>query len=101
MEHVTDYEFEWDDAKASLNRTKHGVAFLDAMTVFSDPLAMSRYDDGHSETEDRWVTLGQASNGELLVVAHTFSETGPTSALVRVISARPATRRERDKYEEG
>jgi uncharacterized protein len=101
MGQTIDYEFEWDDAKASVNVQKHGVEFTEAMSVFADPLAMTRYDDEHSEGEDRWVSLGRSSQERLLVVVHTFSETGPRSALVRVISARPASRREREHYEEG
>jgi uncharacterized protein len=101
MDQVKDYEFEWDDAKAASNLQKHGVEFMDAMTVFSDPLMMTRFDDEHSEGEDRWVSLGRNETRLLLVVVHTFSETSPESALVRVISARPATRKEREQYEEG
>ena len=50
--------------------------------------------------EERWATLGRTENGKLLVVIHTFEETGATSATVRIISAREATRRERENYEE-
>lgn len=96
-----DYEFEWDDAKAAGNLAKHGVDFMDAMNVLLDPLAMTRFDDEHGEDEERWVSLGRAANGQLLLVVHTFSATGPNTALVRLISARPATRREREQYEAG
>ncbi len=101
MSKGTDYEFEWDDAKAAGNLVKHGVDFMDAMTVLLDPLAMTRFDDEHSENEERWVSLGRAANQQLLLVVHTFNATGPNTALVRVISARPATRREREQYEQG
>ena len=94
----TDYEFEWDDAKAESNLTKHGVDFMDAMSVLLDPLAMTRFDDEHSDDGERWVSAG---NGQLLLLIHTFSATGPNLALVRLISARPATRREREQYEQG
>lgn len=96
-----DYEFEWDDAKAEANITKHGVDFMEAMGVFLDPLTMTRYDDEHSENEERWVSLGQSRNARLLVVVHTFDRTGPNTAIVRLISARLATRREREQYEQG
>jgi len=66
------YNFEWDPKKAKTNRTKHKVSFELAATVFKDPRAISRYDDEHSGDEDRWITLGIASNGHLLVVHHTF-----------------------------
>lgn len=73
--------------------------FLEAMSVLLDPLAMTRFDDEHSEDEERWVSLGRATNGQLFLVVHTFNATGPNTALVRLISARPATRREREQYE--
>ena len=62
---------------------------------------MTRFDDEHGEDEERWVSVGRAANGALLLVVHTFSATGPNTALVRLISARPATRREREQYEQG
>jgi len=94
--------FEWDPQKAAENTAKHQVAFELAATVFRDPLHVAVYDDEHSDAEDRWVTLGRAENGKLLVVAHTFEETvGGDSAKIRVISAREATRRERQDYEDG
>lgn len=99
MEQLTDYEFEWDDVKAAANLQKHGVDFAEAMTVFIDPYSMTSYDDGHSDDEERWVSLGRSAGGQLLVVIHTFAETGPNSALLRLISARLATRREREQYE--
>ena len=94
------YEFEWDDAKAESNLRKHGVDFMEAMSIFADPLMMTRFDDEHSEDEERWVSLGRSGNGRFLLVVHTFSATGPSSALVRLISARSATRRERARYEQ-
>jgi len=96
----TDYEFEWDDGKAESNLKKHGVDFMDAMSVMLDPQGLTRYDTEHSDDEERWVSLGLAANGKILVVVHTFMATGPISALVRLISARPATRRECEQYEQ-
>ena len=94
------YAFEWDPEKARENATKHEVSFELAATVFRDPLQVSVYDEDHSESEERWVTLGEAENGKLLVVVHTFEET-EASAKVRIISAREATKRERQDYENG
>ena len=99
MSESTSYEFEWDDAKAASNLAKHDVDFMDAMTVLLDPLALTRFDDEHSDEEERWVSVGRAANDQLMLVIHTFSATGPNSALVRLISARLATRREREQYE--
>jgi uncharacterized DUF497 family protein len=101
MSEGTDYEFEWDDAKADSNLRKHGVAFLEAMSVLADPLARTRFDEDHSEQEERWVSLGCSAQQRLLVVVHTFTPTGANTALVRLISARPATPAERKQYEDG
>lgn len=95
------YRFAWDPEKAAVNRGKHGVTFEQAATVFRDPLALSLYDEEHSETEARWLTLGEDESGALLVVSHTFEELSDDEALVRVISAREATTHERAQYERG
>jgi uncharacterized DUF497 family protein len=95
------YRFAWDPEKAAANRGKHGVTFEQAATVFRDPLALSLYDEEHSEIEERWLTLGEDENGALLVVSHTFEELSDDEALVRVISAREATTHERTQYERG
>jgi uncharacterized protein len=101
MNEGTSYEFEWDDAKAESNLAKHGVDFTDAMSVLLDPLAMTRFDDEHSDDEKRWVSVGRVGNDQLLLVVHTFIATAPNTALVRLISARPANKREREQYEKG
>ena len=93
------YEFDWDAAKAEANARKHGVTFESAMTVFRDPLALTVYDEQHSEQEERWVTIGRAENGATVLVVHTFTATTPGSALIRIISARAATNKERQQYE--
>ena len=94
------YRFEWDPAKAASNNGKHGVDFETAATVFHDLLTLTIPDAEHSSDEERWVTLGQTHNGQLLVVAHTFNESGANAATIRIISARPATKREQHQYEE-
>jgi uncharacterized protein len=95
-------EFTWAAAKASANLAKHGVAFAQGASVFADALALTVFDDAHSEFEERWFTLGMDSAGKLLAVAHTYTVTGPATARVRVriISAREATRAERRQYED-
>jgi uncharacterized protein len=95
------YEFDWDPAKAVTNLAKHGITFRSAMTVFLDPLARSRLDEDNSDEETRWVTLGETSDGLLLVVAHTYVEVAPTRIYVRIISARRPTRHEARQYREG
>jgi uncharacterized DUF497 family protein len=98
---ATRYQFDWDPAKAAVNLAKHGVAFDVAMTVFLDPLARSRFDEDNSDEEERFVTLGAARNGQLLVVVHTYVERAPDRIDIRVISARRPTRREARQYREG
>ena len=88
-------EFEWDDRKARTNLKKHGVSFVEASSVFGDPLAVTIPDPLHSEEEDRFITLGESGRGRLLVVV--FTDRGEK---IRIISARPATRRERQSHEQ-
>ena len=86
--------FEWDPRKARSNLAKHGVRFEEASTVLGDPLSITIPDPEHSRSEERYVTLGTAFNGKLLVVVHT--DRGDN---IRIISARRASRRERKSYE--
>lgn len=92
------YTFDWSHTKARINDTKHGVTFRQAMTVFRDPLALTLYDDGHSDDEERWITLGMASNSNCLVVVHTAQQAGTNELHVRIISARKADRDEEQTY---
>ena len=69
------YNFEWNVSKAAANARKHGVIFERAATVFQDPEALSLFDREQSNGEERWVTLGMDSHGQLLVVCHTWRET--------------------------
>lgn len=94
-------DFDWDPAKAASNAVKHGVAFAEAMTLFRDPLARSLFDNDHSAGEERWITLGLASTGNLLVVVHTWADIDADHAAVRIISARRPTRKEVRQYREG
>lgn len=89
----------WDPVKARSNRNKHRVTFEQAATALNDPLASSVRDKDHSENEERWVTLGRTAGGMLIVVVHTYHEVGVDAANVRIISARPAGKRERRQYE--
>lgn len=86
--------FEWDSRKARSNLVKHGVGFEEASTIFGDPLSLTISDPDHSLREERYITVGKAFTGKLLVVVHT--ERGNN---IRIISARPASRRERKFYE--
>jgi uncharacterized DUF497 family protein len=91
----------WDDRKAQSNLAKHGVTFAQAATVLLDPLALTVFDAAHSQHEERWFTLGTSSEGKLLAVSHTYPQPEAADpAPVRIISAREATRRERQQYED-
>ncbi len=94
-----DYIFEWDVTKVANNYRKHGVSFGLAATVFLDPLMISIPDDEHSETEERWITMGLAENNKILLVVHTYQEVNANVVNVRIISARPATKQEQPQYE--
>jgi uncharacterized DUF497 family protein len=87
---------QWDQRKAKSNFKKHGVAFEEAAMALSDPMAASGADPDHSITEERYITFGVSEKGRLLVVSHT--EEGET---IRIISARTASKGERELYEEG
>lgn len=89
-------EFRWDPNKAALNLRKHGVTFDEAATAFGDPLSLTIPDPDHSNPgEDRFILIGQTYSGRLLVVSHLTA-----GNMVRIISARRATRHERQTYEE-
>ena len=88
--------FTWDPRKAAANLKKHGVDFREAATVLDDTLSTTFPDLDHSGLEPRFLTIGMSSRSRVLVVAHTGE-----GYLVRIISARRATRHERRFYEEG
>ena len=98
---VFNLEFECDEQKERANLRKHGGSFAHALTVFRDPLAKTVPDEAHSETEERWFTIGCTPTGECLVVVHTWTEVAANTAKIRMISARKATHKERKAYEEG
>ena len=86
---------EWDPDKAASNFEKHGISFDEAATIFSDPLALTFDDPGHSQGEYRYLSFGVSSTGRSLVVAH--ADRGDT---IRILSARPMTASERRDYEQ-
>jgi uncharacterized protein len=88
-------EFEWDRKKAATNLRKHRVSFAEAARVFSDVLAYTYADSARSKGEQRYITIGMSDQRRILVVAHVTRV-----ELIRIVSARKATRRERREYEE-
>jgi len=88
-------QFEWDQPKAAANLRKHGVSFEEAQSVFYDEFAIQFYDDEHSGEEERFLLLGMSDTARLLLVCHCEREAGD---LIRIISARKATKRESAFY---
>ena len=87
-------DFEWDPQKAEINSEKHEVSFEEASTVFGDYLSFTYSDPEHSIQEERYIIIGLSSNNRVLIISHT--QRGES---IRIISARRATKRERDFYE--
>ena len=88
--------FTWDPRKAAANLRKHGVSFEEASSVLSDRLSVTGVNPDHSNRELRWITFGVSIGSRLVAVSHT--EHGD---MIRIISARPMTKTERQLYEEG
>jgi uncharacterized DUF497 family protein len=91
--------FEWDEKKNRTNREKHGVSFETARLVFDDPLHLSR-PDYEDNGEERWQTIGTVEGVLVLVVAHTYRDE-EHDEVVRIISARKASKYEQKQYEKG
>ena len=90
--------FVWDEKKAWLNKKRHGISFEEAETIFYDENAIEFFDPDHSESEDRFLMLGLSVRLRVLVVCHCMRE---ENTVVRIISARKATRFEEKNYWEG
>jgi uncharacterized DUF497 family protein len=89
-------QFEWDPAKDRRNRVLHRVPFIEATTVFDDPLAWTIEDPDHSTREARYLTTGMSNRRRIVIVSHTYR-----GRRIRIITARLATNNERHVYEEG
>jgi uncharacterized DUF497 family protein len=89
-------EFEWSAARARANLKKHGVSFEEAQSVFYDEYARQFFDEEHSDKEERYIMLGVSTQSRVLVVCHCERTDGD---IIRIISARKATRKERAFYE--
>lgn len=95
---MAELRFEWDERKSASNQHKHGVSFDEARTVFYDERARIIDDPDHSDEEERFILLGFSSALRMLVVCHCYRQDGD---VVRIISARKATKAERADYEGG
>ena len=90
--------FEWDQSKNFSNQQKHGISFDEAIEIFNDPLHVSILDKKYSYFEERWITVGTTKHISIIVVVNLFFD-DDGEEVIRVISAREATRNERKKYE--
>ena len=88
-------QFEWHPSKATANLKKHQVSFEEAQTVFYDEFAVQFFDEAHSANEERFLMLGMSVQSKLLIVCHCEREGG---GIIRIISARKATKRESAFY---
>jgi uncharacterized DUF497 family protein len=93
---MAELRFEWDSAKAATNAQKHGIHFEEASSVFSDDHALLLADPDHSHAEERFILLGLSAFLRTLVVVHCYRE---PDEVIRLISARKATRAERAQYD--
>ncbi|MBQ8401486.1 MAG: BrnT family toxin [Clostridia bacterium] len=90
-------QFEWDENKNTINKVKHKVSFEEARSVFEDENELLIDDPDHSVYEERFIILGVSEKSNLLVVCHCYRQ---SETVIRIISARPATRREGKQYYE-
>jgi len=93
--------FEWDRRKNSANQKKHGVSLELARLIFNDPRVISVLDTRFDYGEERWISIGSVGGLVVLVVAHASREDSNGEEIIRIISARPATRGEEDRYLRG
>lgn len=95
---MREIRFTWDESKNRLNKKKHRISFEEAQSVFYDENAMEFPDPDHSQDEDRFLMLGLSYRLRVLMVCHCFRE---DDSIIRIISARKATKKEIEHYEEG
>ena len=92
------YYFDWDDKKDKKNQKKHGVSFEEASSVFFDEKAILFDDPEHSDEEDRFLLIGMSNKANVCIVCHCYRA---DDEVIRIISARKATKKEVSRYEEG
>ena len=92
------YVFDWDENKNQTNKRKHGISFEEASTVFWDEEAILFDDPEHSQGEERFLLLGMSEKAALCIVCHCYRE---SDTVIRIISARKATKREEERYVRG
>ena len=90
--------FDWDENKNRINIEKHGITFEEARTVFFDERAIRFDDPVHSGDEERFLLLGMSETAKVCIVCHCYRE---SESVIRIISARAATKREKERYVRG
>jgi uncharacterized DUF497 family protein len=93
--------FEWDKNKAQLNLRKHKVSFEEAKSLFNDPLLLTYSDEVHSNTGERYISIGMSNRSRILIVIHADRKEAENPITIRIISCRRTTASERQQYEEG
>lgn len=91
--------FDWDKEKATANVKTHGISFEEASEVFDDPLHISVLDKRFNYFEERWISIGMTSKTRLVVLGHLYCIEEGGKESIRIITAREATRKERESYE--
>ena len=95
---VQNLKFEWDENKNEINQRKHGISFDEVTSVFRDAFAIVFDDPDHSDNEERFLIIGASDERGICLVSHCYSG---QDRVIRIISARKATKTERNIYEEG
>ena len=93
-------EFSWDEHKNRENRKKHGIDLKEALEIFDDPLHISILDKRFDYFYERWITVGATKKGKVVVAGHLYSLKQDGTEVIRIITARKVTRKERQQYEE-
>jgi len=91
--------YEWDERKNRENIRKHGVAFQDAQEVFDDPFHLSLLDERFDYLAERWITIGLTKGKQIIVVGHLYYLKENGDEIIRIITARKGTKKEREHYE--
>ncbi|MCL5062199.1 MAG: BrnT family toxin [Nitrospirae bacterium] len=95
-------KFEWDEKKNKANIKNHGISFEEAAELFDDPFCISILDRRFDYYEERWISLGSTIKGNIVVIGYAYylTEGGESEERIRIITARKATKKEREQYEE-
>ena len=91
--------FEWDEDKSSINLRKHGISFEETEEVFDDPFHISILDKRFDYFEERWITIGSTNRRKIIVIGHLYYLTEDGNEVIRIITARKATKKKKEHYE--